>query len=64
MTRVFSAPLEYKFQQGQRLYSPLPQSDSRTHPASKEILWDRVTQHKHNLSHANVNPFTTKLFKH
>ena len=26
-TRVFSAPIEYKFQQGQRLYSPLPHTD-------------------------------------
>jgi hypothetical protein len=32
-----------------------------------EILWDRVTQHKHNLSYSsggNVNPFTSTLFKH
>jgi hypothetical protein len=68
VTRAFSAPLEYKFRQGQRLFftatyrlalGPTQQV--------REILWDRVTQHKHNLSYssdANINPFTSTLFKH
>jgi len=38
VSRVFNAPLEYKFQQGQRFNSSLPQTGSRTYPTGKGDL--------------------------
>ena len=68
VTKVFGAPLEYKFQQGQTLFSTATYRLALEPTQQvREILWDRVTQHKHNLSYsagANVKPFTSTLFKH